>query len=77
MADGRIAEMRCRLTLEYWVDDDSFVGRLREVPGVFSQGKTLEELEQNIRDAYALVHEDAAAASIPFATSVKEIEVSV
>jgi predicted RNase H-like HicB family nuclease len=42
-------------TLEYWQDDDWFVGRLREVPGVFSQGETLEDLEENIRDAYDLV----------------------
>ena len=25
-------------TLEYWIDDGWYVGRLREVPGVFSQG---------------------------------------
>ncbi len=42
-------------TLEYWLDDDWYVGRLREVPGVFSQGETLEELEENIRDAYRLM----------------------
>jgi predicted RNase H-like HicB family nuclease len=45
-------------TLEYWRDGDWFVGRLKEVPGVFSQGKTLEELEENVRDAYALMLED-------------------
>ncbi len=46
------------LTLEYWKDDDWYVGRLREVPGVFSQGQTLEELEDNIRDAYKLILKD-------------------
>ena len=35
-------------TLEYWVDDGSYIGRLTEVPGVFSQGETLLELEENI-----------------------------
>jgi len=39
-------------TLEYWRDDGWYVGRLREVPGVFSQGVSLEELEENIQDAY-------------------------
>ena len=34
---------------------DLVLGRLKEVPGVFSQGKTLEELEDNIRDAYKLI----------------------
>ena len=32
--------------------------RLREIPGVFSQGETLQELEGNIRDAYKLVVEE-------------------
>ena len=42
-------------TLEYWVEDQWYIGRLKEVPGVFSQGESLEELEDNIRDAYQLV----------------------
>ncbi len=42
-------------TLEYWIDDEWYVGRLKEVPGVFSQGETLEELEENIRDVYELM----------------------
>jgi len=46
------------LTLEYWRDEDWYVGRLREVPGVVSQGETLEELEENIQDAYALMRGD-------------------
>jgi len=45
-------------TLEYWTDDGWLVGRLKEVPGVFSQGETMEELEENIRDAYRLMMED-------------------
>ena len=50
--------MERRFTLVYWVDDGWFVGKLKEVPGVFSQGETLEELEQNIRDAYGLMLEE-------------------
>jgi len=46
-------------TLEYWMDEGWYIGRLKEVPGVFSQGETLSELEENIRDAYQLVQEDA------------------
>lgn len=47
--------MKHEFTLEYWQDDGWFVGRLKEVPGVFSQGETLAELEQNIEDAYQAV----------------------
>jgi predicted RNase H-like HicB family nuclease len=49
-------------TLEYWEDDGWFVGRLKGVPGVFSQGQSLDELEENIRDAYQLMIEDEDAA---------------
>ncbi len=42
-------------TLEYWIDEGWYVGRLKEVPGVFSQGESLEELEENVRDAYQLM----------------------
>ena len=45
-------------TLEYWIDGNWYVGRLKEVPGVFSQGESLEELEENIRDAYHLMAEE-------------------
>jgi predicted RNase H-like HicB family nuclease len=44
-----------RFTLDYWKDGSWFVGRLREVPSVISQGKTLTELKANIVDAYRLV----------------------
>jgi len=47
-----------QFTLEYWMDDDWYVGRLKEVPGVFSQGETLQELEENIREAYQLMMAD-------------------
>ena len=45
------------LTLEYWEDEGWLVGRLVEVPGVFSQGETIEELKSNIQDAYKLMLE--------------------
>ncbi len=65
---------RRALTLEFWQDDGFFVGRLCELPGIFSQGETLAELEDNIRDAYRLILEDAPPA--PAAqTGRKPIEV--
>jgi len=50
-------------TLEYWLDDNWYVGRLKEVPGVFSQGATLQELEESILDAYHLVIEEEESLS--------------
>ncbi|MEO8276731.1 MAG: type II toxin-antitoxin system HicB family antitoxin [Thermoanaerobaculia bacterium] len=63
-----------RLTLEYWPDAEGYVGRLREIPSVFSQGDTLIDLEENIRDAYELVIEDARSEPHP-AAQLKSIEV--
>jgi predicted RNase H-like HicB family nuclease len=50
--------MRRLYSLEYWIDDGWYVGRLKEVPGVFSQGETLEELEENIKDAFMAMTAD-------------------
>jgi len=51
-------------------------GDLKEVPGVFSQGKSLEELEENIRDAYHLmIGEEKTSTQITAATREIGIEV--
>ncbi len=50
--------MKRQFSLEYWIDDGWYIGRLKEIPGIFSQGETLEELEKNIRDAYTMVMEE-------------------
>ena len=63
-------------SLEYWIDDNWYVGRLKEVPGVFSQGESLQELEENIREAYQLMLEEE---EVPKHTGsqIKEIEVRI
>jgi len=66
-----------QFTLEYWITENWHVGKLKEVPGVFSQGKTLAELEENIRDAYAMMLQDEEA-DIPRAgVHTKALEVTV
>jgi predicted RNase H-like HicB family nuclease len=47
--------MRHQFTLEFWQDGNRYVGRLIEIPGVFSQGVTLEELRENIQEVYDLL----------------------
>ncbi|OYV17327.1 MAG: hypothetical protein CG438_1370 [Methylococcaceae bacterium NSP1-1] len=68
--------MKRAFTLEYWQDDGWYVGKLREVPGVFSQGETLEELEENIEDAYKLLIEEELQTNHPI-SQVKEVLVDV
>jgi predicted RNase H-like HicB family nuclease len=68
--------MEHQFTLEYWLDDDWYVGKLKEVPGVFSQGESLQELEENIRDAYQLMMGETETVRRPGIKS-KEISVEV
>jgi len=68
--------MKRAFTLEYWQDDGWYVGKLREIPGVFSQGETLKELEENIEDAYKLLMEEELQTNYP-ASQLKEVLVDV
>jgi predicted RNase H-like HicB family nuclease len=47
--------LRRQFTLEYWRDGAWFVGRLIEVPSVFSRRTTLTELNENIQEVYKLM----------------------
>ena len=44
-----------RMTLVYWKSKKFWLGKLLEHPEIMTQGKTLEELEQNIREAFLLM----------------------
>lgn len=50
--------MRRQFTLEHWRDGKWWVGRLLEVPSVFSQGRTFKELQENIQEVYELMNSD-------------------
>jgi predicted RNase H-like HicB family nuclease len=66
--------MKRFFTLEYWKDEGWFVGKLKEIPGVFSQGETLAELKQNIADAYRMLLESE---SEPEHVGAQSLEVGV
>ena len=61
-------------TMDYWLEDGYYVGKLREVPGVFSQGETLEELQENLRDAYLMMMESEP---LPESGVVETLELGV
>jgi predicted RNase H-like HicB family nuclease len=69
--------MERHFTLEYWIDDNWYVGRLKEIPGVFSQGETLEELEENIIDAYSMVIKNENRIDITNEIKTKDLIVKV
>ena len=43
------------LTMIYWKGKKYWLGKLREHPEIMTQGRTLKELEENLRDAYRLM----------------------
>jgi predicted RNase H-like HicB family nuclease len=65
-----------QFTLEYWTDDGWYVGRLKEMPSVMSQGETLEELQAMIKDAYHLMVADAAE-SVFVPTDTRELSMTL
>ncbi len=63
--------MNKRLTMVYWKGEKFWLGKLLEYPEIMTQGETIEELEENLRDAYKMmVMED-----IPEDHKIKEISI--
>ena len=47
--------MSKRITMLYWKGEKFWLGKLLEYPEIMTQGRTLKELEDNLRDAYRLM----------------------
>lgn len=56
----------------YWQDENLWLGYLEEYPDYWTQGKTREELEQNLRDIFY----ELTSGSIPCVRKVAELEVA-
>ena len=56
----------------YWQDEDFWLGYLQDYPDFMTQGETLEELRENLKDIY---HE-ITQGHIPLATHVGELLVA-
>jgi predicted RNase H-like HicB family nuclease len=51
-----------KFTMVYWQGEQFWLGKILEHPEIMTQGETLEELEENLKDAYRLlVLEDVPA----------------
>jgi predicted RNase H-like HicB family nuclease len=61
--------MEKKLTMVYLKTDKFWLGKLLEYPEIMTQGETLEELEENLRDAYRLMVLD----DVPDSYEIKEI----
>ncbi len=58
-----------KMTMIYWQSDKFWLGKLLEHPEIMTQGETLQELEENIKDAFVLMAMD----DVPNEYQVKEI----
>lgn len=69
--------MTLKLTLEHWQDDGWYVGKIKEIPGIFSQGETLDELKANLKEAYQLMMEEEDPVSPELKVTETELELEV
>ena len=56
----------------YWKDDKMWLGYLQEYPDYLTQGETISELEENLRDIY----NDLSSGEIPCVRKVAEFEIA-
>jgi predicted RNase H-like HicB family nuclease len=47
--------MKTEMNMIYWKAGKFWLGKLKEHPEIMTQGRTLKELEENIRDAYVMM----------------------
>lgn len=60
-----------KVTLIYWKEGNFWLGKLLEHPEIMTQGISLDELEENIKDAYLMMAMD----DVPEEHSIKEIAI--
>jgi len=61
--------MEKKLTMVYWKAEKFWLGKLLEYPEIMTQGETVEELEDNLKDAFLLMAMD----DVPESYEMKEI----
>jgi predicted RNase H-like HicB family nuclease len=59
------------VTMVYWKGEHFWLGKILEHPEIMSQGETLEDLEEHLKDAYRLMVLD----DVPADAQVKELAV--
>ena len=56
----------------YWQDEVMWLGYLEEYPDYMTQGKSVEELQDNLKDIY----KELTSGTIPHVRKVAELQVS-
>jgi predicted RNase H-like HicB family nuclease len=65
--------MKAKLKMVYWRAEKFWIGKLLDHPEIMTQGETLEELEENMKEAYMLMTMD----DVPQKHKIKELILSV
>ena len=71
----RRAERQVRMEkakFTYWQDGDMWLGYLEDYPDYMTQGKTLAELEENLKDIY----KELTSGKIPHVRRTAELEMA-
>ena len=50
--------MQTKMTMIYWKGEKFWLGKLLEHPEIMTQGESLKELEENLKDAYMMMAMD-------------------
>ena len=61
-----------RMKYIYWQDEGMWLGYLEEYPDYMTQGKSIEELQDNLKDIY----KELTSGTIPHVRKVAELQVS-
>jgi predicted RNase H-like HicB family nuclease len=56
----------------YWQDDGMWLGYIEEYPDYLTQGETLEDLQEHLRDIY----QEVTSGAIPYVRHVGELAVA-
>ncbi len=65
--------MEAKLNMVYWKSQRFWVGKLLERPEIMTQGETLEELEENMKEAYVLMTME----DVPETHQIRELTLTV
>jgi len=58
-----------KLRYVHWKEEDFFLGYIEDYPDYMTQGGTIEELEENLRDLYR----DVTSGEVPYVRKVDDL----
>ena len=61
--------MNAKMTMIYWKGEKFWLGKLLERPEIMTQAETVEEMEENLKDAYMMMVMD----DVPGQYEMKEV----